>query len=184
MKNLAFALLALFAVALPEGALAQNAVSLPAYINPGTTTDLGNGPQDIRVTQGNALLSTSQGSGVGSTSGSSTNLTLTAVPATPPCVGCLLTPAASPSLTSVTIPSGAFVSAYNGVTSVTMSTLITVGGATPLAWGAACPATPGVVLPVQASVGGDMPFYTSSRLCGYSPNGPGAALLSFPIGAH
>lgn len=183
MKNLAFALLALFAIALPEGALAQNAVSLPAYVNPGTTTDLGNGPQDIRVTQGNALLSTSQGSGVGSAT-ASTAVTLTAVPATPPCVGCLLTPAASPSLTTVTIPAGAFVSAYNGVTTVTMSTLVTIGAGAQLAWGAACPATPGVVLPVQASVGGDLPFYTSSRLCGYSPNGPGAALLTFPIGAH
>jgi len=47
-------------MALPEGALAQNAVLEPIYVNPGTATDIGNGPQDIRVTQGNALLATSR----------------------------------------------------------------------------------------------------------------------------
>lgn len=183
MKKLALALLALFAMALPEGALAQNAVALPTYINPGTTTDIGNGPQDLRITQGNALLSTSQGSGVANSTSSSA-VVLTAVPTTAPCVGCLFTASTNPSLTTVTIPAGTFVSAFNGVTSVTLSTNVTLGAGALVGWGAACPATPGVVLPVQASVGGDLPFYTSARICGYSPNGPGAALLAFPIGAH
>jgi hypothetical protein len=187
MKKILLAALALLAIALPEGALAQSVTSLPAYLNPGVQTDLGNGPQDLRIVSGNALLATSLGTGIGSTSGSSTTLTLTATPTTVPCVGCAVSGVfTNPPASAVTIPSTALISAYNGGLLITMSTLVTVPGSTPLAWGSACPASPptGVMLPVQASVGGDLPFYTTARICGYSPNGPGAAVLSFPIGAH
>ena len=176
LRNAAVLLAALAAMLPSDGALSQVVTAQPTYVNPGAVTDLGNGPAELRVAQGNALLSTSQGSGVGSTSGSSTSLALTAVPATPPCVGCIISGAG--------ITSGTTVTAYNGVTSITMSAAMTVASSTPVAWGAACPTNPQAVLPVQASVGGDFPFFTQARLCAYSPNGPGAALLQFSIGAH
>ena len=175
MKKIALVLLALL---LPAVALAQTVVTQPSYINPGTSTDLGNGPVELKIMSGNALIATSSSTGVGNTSGSSTTLTLTGTPATPPCVGCII------SGTGVT--SGTTVTAFNGTTGVTLSAAMTVAASTPLAWGAACPSSPPaqVVLPVQASVGGDIPFYTQARICAYSPNGPGAAVLVFAIGAH
>jgi len=30
----------------------------------------------------------------------------------------------------------------------------------------------------------DLPIYTQARVCGYAANGPGVAVLAFPIGAH
>jgi hypothetical protein len=62
---------------------------------------------------------------------------------------------------------------------------MTVAASTAVAWGAACPATAtGVQTPLQAAVGGDWPFYTQARICGYGQGGPGASVMVFPIGAH
>lgn len=169
------AVAALFAVPAP----AQVVTQLPVYINPGVATDFGNGPLELRLLNGNALLTTSQSSGVGSTSGASTTLTLTATPTTPPCVGCIVN---APGVTS-----GTLVASYNGGLIIGLPTAATVPAASAIAWGAACVAgssPPGAQTPVQAAVGGDMPFYTQSRICGYSPNGPGASTLPFAIGAH
>ena len=163
---------------------AQAVTQLPVYLNINTTTDLGNGPQDLLVVQGNAWLFTEQGAGLGSTSGSSQTITLTAVPANPPCVGCLLTQVnqvAPPSVTSVTVTS------YNGVTSLTVSSALTLGAGTSLAWGSACPnysaGLPAPALGLQQAAQ-SYPLYTLARLCGYSANGPGATVLPFPVGAH
>jgi hypothetical protein len=171
-----FLIAALFAL-LPAMAFAQTVTSLPEVIPSGAVTDLGNGPLEYKLVQGNAGLFTSQGSGTGSTSGSSTALTLTAVPTTPPCQGCIIAGAG--------ITSGTTVAAFNAVTSITLSAAMTVVGGTTVTWGAACPAigsAPSAL--VQASVGGDVPFYTQSRVCGSGNFGPGAQVLPFAIGAH
>jgi hypothetical protein len=183
IRDAAVALLLVAAAMLPpEGALAQVVTQLPVYININTVTDLGNGPQDLYAVQGNAWLFTSQGSGTGSTSGSSTNVTLTATPATPPCVGCAISGSG--------ITAGTTVASFNGTTTLGLSTAMTVPASTPLAWGAACPSysslnglppTPNLAL--QASTT-SYPMYTYARLCGYSNNGPGATILPFAIGAH
>lgn len=163
-------------------ALAQTVVPLPVFVdnNQGAVKDLGNGPTEIKMLQGSAQLFTMNGSGVGSTSGSSTSLTLTAVPTTAPCVGCIIS--------GTGITSGTTVSAYNGVTSITLSAAMTVAASTAVAWGAACPTTftppiTGVIL-VQAGVGADLPLYTQARVCAAGQFAAGATLLQFPIGAH
>ncbi len=168
-----------FAALLPVAAFAQVVTSLPVAVSGATPTDLGNGPLELRLVQGNMLLFTSQGGGLGSTSGSATLLTLSATAAAdPPCVGCIISGAG--------ITSGTTVTAFNGTTSVTLSAAMTVAGATPVAWGMACPTSvAGVpVTPVRAAVGGDWPMYTQSRVCVGAGSGPGAALLPFAIGAH
>lgn len=180
MKNIVLGLLALFAIALPEAALAQVVTAQPVFIspNPGVITDLGNGPMEMRIGVGSAMIGTSQGSGVGSTSGSSTTLTLTAAPATAPCVGCLIS--------GTGITSGTTVAAFNGTTTVTLSAAMTIAASTALSWGAACPATMfgAPVMPLQAGVTPDLPMYTQARICGYAQNSAGAQVLVFPIGAH
>ena len=165
MKRILLLLAALAAVVLPEAALAQVVTAAPQFISPMVPVDFGNGPLELRIAQGNALVGSSQGSGVGSTSGSSTTLTLTATPTTPPCVGCLIS--------GTGITSGTTVAAFNGTTTITLSAAMTVAASTPLAWGAACPATQVVpVLPVQAGVTPDTPFYTQARICGYAQYAP------------
>jgi hypothetical protein len=167
------------AALLPSGAFAQIVTQLPLPIVANSITDFGNGPLELRVTLGNAWLFTSQGSGIGSTSGSNVTLTLTATPATPPCVGCIISGAG--------ITPGTTVAAFNGTTTITMSAAMTVAAATPVAWGAACPAFAGGLptpnVPLQPG-GFDIPVFTQARICGYSANGPGAQILTFPIGAH
>jgi hypothetical protein len=169
---------ALFAMLLPDSVKAQVVVGLPVNVNNSVVADLGNGPLELRIVQGNMLLATSQGSGIGSTSGASTTLTLTATPTTPPCVGCIISGAG--------ITSGTTVAAFNGTTTITLSAAMTVAASTPLSWGAACPASLASfpVMPVQASVGGDIPLYTQARICAGAQSSPGAAILPFPIGAH
>jgi hypothetical protein len=189
MKNYILNAARVFAVAafafvaslLPEGALAQTVVAQPTTIvSGGAAADFGNGPIELKFLQGGAQLLTSLGTGVGSTSGSSTTLTLTATPATPPCLGCQISGSG--------ITSGTTVSNFNGTTTITLSAAMTVPASTALSWGAACPTTPNgaTVAPIQAGVTGvsDLPLYTQARVCGYSQNGPGAQVLSFPIGAH
>lgn len=172
------AVLALALALLPfGGAPAQTVTALPVAVNSNAVTDLGNGPQEVRVLQGNVGFFTSSGSGLGSTSGSATLLTLTATAAAnPPCVGCII------SATGIT--SGTTVTAFNGTTGVTLSAAMTVAASTPVAWGVACPSTPGAQALAQASVGGDLPFYTQARLCASGNLGPGALVLPFAIGSH
>ena len=51
MKKILFALGVGLAL-LTGAAVAQTVVSQPTYINPGTVTDFGNGPIELRITQG------------------------------------------------------------------------------------------------------------------------------------
>lgn len=167
-------------------AFAQTVTQQPQFVAPRAVLDLGNGPVELRLLTGSAGIFTAQGSGVGSTSGSSTTLTLTATPSTAPCVGCQISGAG--------ITSGTTVAAFNGTTTVTLSAAMTVASSTALAWGAACPvstmAAPvqppasATMALVQASVGADIPFYTQARVCAYGATGPGAQFVSFAIGAH
>lgn len=172
-------LLAALVALSPLSALAQTVVAVPTFVAPRTVVDLGNGPTEIKIAQGNLGLFTSSGSGLGSTSGSSTTLTLTATAAAnPPCVGCVIS--------GTGITSGTTVAAFNGTTGITLSAAMTVAASTPLAWGQACPSAPPTnpLLLVQAGVGSDAPFYTQARVCGYGGNGPGGLLVQFAIGAH
>jgi hypothetical protein len=185
MKRFILLLAALLAMVLPEAAPAQVVTALPVYVDGTSSTgvlppyDFGNGPLEFKVLQGNGVLFTSSGSGTGSTSGSSTTLTLTATPTTPPCVGCIIS--------GTGITSGTTVAAYSGTT-ITLSAAMTVAGGTTVSWGAACPTSGAGVkgVFVQAGLGsqGDLPFYTQARICGYTGNSPGMAVLPFAIGAH
>lgn len=150
---------------------AQNAITLPIAAN--AVADLGNGPIKVRMIAGNASIFTSQGSGIGSTSGSSTTLTLTATPAIPPIVGGLISGAG--------ITSGTTVAAYNGTTGITLSAAMTVAGGTTVSWSAACPSTPPSNV-IQASPQADYyMMYTQARVCAVSPGGPVNTLLIEPI---
>src|ERR1700731_4215180 len=170
MKKLLTAFLITCCTAL--SVLAQTAITLPIAAN--AVADLGNGPVKVRIVAGNASILTSQGSGVGSTSGSSTALTLTATPATPPTIGGLISGAG--------ITSGTTVTAYNGTTGITLSAAMTVSGGTALAWSAACPSSVGSAPTIQASVqAGYYVMYTQARVCAVSPGGPVNTLLIEPI---
>ena len=179
MKNFRsmFGAVLIAALAFAAPAAAQTVVQQPAFVAPSTLYDAGNGPTEFRMLTGSMAIFTSQGSGVGSTSGSSTSLTLTTTPLTVPCVGCIIS--------GTGITSGTTVAAYSG-TNITLSTPMTVASSTALAWGAACPSAPGAapVALVQTNVGIDLPFYTQSRICTYGVNGPGGQFLTFPIAAH
>jgi hypothetical protein len=170
MRRFLFALSFLLCTALP--ALAQTAITLPIAAN--AVADLGNGPIKVRMIAGNASIFTAQGSGIGSTSGSSTALTLTATPATPPIVGGLISGAG--------ITSGTTVAAYNGTTGITLSAAMTVPGGTTVSWGAACPSSVGSAPVIQASPQADYYImYTQARVCAVSPGGPVNTLLVAPI---
>lgn len=178
LRIAAVAALAFFA---PAVAFAQVVSQVPTFTGnaPGIVKDLGNGPTEIRVVQGNAQVFTMQGSGVSTTVTASTAMTLTAsAAANPPCVGCIISGAG--------ITSGTTVAAFNGTTGITLSAAMTVANNTPVAWGMACPSTVGSnpVMLVQASVGLDLPLYTQSRVCVAGQNTVGATLLQYPIGAH
>lgn len=181
MKKFFLAMAALVALTPSEGALAQSVTQLPVYIqnNLGQVSDFGNGPLELRVIQGSAQLFTSQGSGLGATA-TSTAVTLTATPATPPCVGC--------SIVGAGIPANDTVAAFNGTTGITLAAAATAtASGVALSWGAACPATLGASFPVaqvQANIGADLPLYTTARICGASQYSAGALVLPFAIGAH
>jgi len=168
----------LFAALLFVGAahaqvLPSNVTTLP--IAAMAVADIGNGPIKVRMTQGNASIFTSSGSGVGSTAGSSTSLTLTATPATAPLVGALISGSG--------ITSGTTVTAYSG-TSITLSAAMTVPASTAVSWGAACPASAAGIPSryIAASVMADYyVLYTQARVCAISPGGPNNALLTLPI---
>jgi hypothetical protein len=175
------AAVALVAMLPSEGALAQVVTQLPTFVspNPGVVTDLGNGPMEMRVALGNAIVTTSQGSGIATADAGTTTLTLQAsAAATPPCVGCIISGAG--------ITSGTTVAAFNGTTGITLSASMTIANGAPVAWGMACSPVPPVasVLPLQAGVTPDLPLYTQARVCAYAQNSAGAQVLVFPIGAH
>jgi hypothetical protein len=170
MKKLLVTLLTACCTAI--SASAQTAITLPIAAN--AVADIGNGPIKVRMIAGNASIFTAQGSGVGSTSGSSTALTLTATPATPPTIGGLIS--------GTGIVSGTTVTAYNGTTGITLSAAMTVASSTPLAWGAACPSSVGSAPVIQASAQADYYImYTQARVCAVSPGGPVNTLLIEPI---
>ena len=169
------AALAALALLMPLPALAQSVVAVPTNVSPRTIVDLGNGPTELRVLQGNLGVFTSQGSGV---SGNSvTSITVTVTPTTIPCVGCIVS---GTGITSGTTIVG------SGATYITLSASMYVATATTLSWGVACPAAPPAVAIalIQAAVGSDLPMYTQARVCAYGGNGPGATLAQFAIGAH
>jgi hypothetical protein len=178
-----FLLVALLAV-LPGIAFGQSAQKQPFFIASNTWVDFGNGPLEILPVEGSGLLFSRGSTGVGSTSGSSTTLTLTATPTYAPCVGCVISGSG--------ITAGTTVSAFNGTTGITLSAAMTVASSTTLYWGVACP-TSGAP-PVNASISGAMamrtatqpgryPVYSSARLCGFGGSGGGISVLTFPIGS-
>ncbi len=178
-------LVALLAL-LPCIAVAQTAVKQPYSITTNSWVDLGNGPTEVLPVEGNGALYTRGSTGVGSTSGSSTALSLTAVPTYPPCVGCVIS--------GTGITAGTTVSATSS-TSVTLSAAMTVASSTALAWGVACPtsgappANNSISAPInmRATAGVALqgyPVYSSARVCGYGGQQTGATVLSFPIGSH
>lgn len=182
MKFFRFFVVALL-LALPGAAFAQSAAKQPSVATSGAWVDLGNGPTEVLPIEGNGNLYTRGSTGVGSTSGSSTALTLTAVPTYAPCVGC--------AITGTGITGGTTVSAFNGVTSVTLSAAMTVASSTALAWGVACP-TSGVP-PSNAATSSPInmrssasptrfPIYSYARVCAYGGAQTGAVMLNFPIG--
>lgn len=168
-------LLALLFLCFASAAFAQSATSVPGTYTASVVNDLGNGPLKVRAVQGSAQVFTSQGSGVGSTSGSSTSLTLTAVPATAPCVGCQV---AGPG-----IATGLTVSAFNGVTSITLSAVSTVPASSALTWGAACPGSIGSAPYLQAAPSSSfLPVYSQSRVCALASGSPYNWFLVLPYG--
>lgn len=170
-KQLLALALSLFAT---TAALAQTATTLPYAA--AAVADIGNGPIKVRMVQGNASIFTAQGSGVGSTAGSSTSLTLTSTPATAPKVGALIS--------GNGITSGTTIAAYNGTTGITLSAAMTVPASTALAWGASCPASAAGIPSqyIQASVMADYYLlYTQARVCAVSPGGPANTLLTLPV---
>lgn len=182
VSRLLAALIAAAALAAPIAVPAQTVVPLPVYVDntAGAVKDLGNGATEIKVLSGSAQLFTMSSTGTsGNGTSSSTALTVTATPATPPCVGCIISGTGITSGTTVTATSA---------TSITLSAAMSVATSTTLSWGAACPATftsaPGGSILVQAGVGGDLPLYTQARICAAGQYAAGATLLQFPIGAH
>jgi hypothetical protein len=170
----------------------------PAFIQNQQWLDLGNGPLDIEPIEGNGSIYSSGGTGLGSTSGNSTNLTLNAIPAIQPCVGCILGGVTNLGLATTTPIT---ITAFNGVTTVTLSAPLNITNSTLLGWGAVCPAAtaantpgpaPGTITPLQLSaplsmrsgVGGTYPMYTQNRLCAYGALQNGFTFLYFAIGAH
>ena len=172
------AALAALVLLAPLPALAQTVVQVPSAVTAHNVFDLGNGPTELRVLQGNMGGCTAQSTGTsGNATSSSTALTTTATPATPPCVGCVIS--------GTGITSGTTVSATSG-TSITLSAAMSVATATTLSWGAACPGAPpsAPIALLQAAVGGDLPMYTQARVCAYGGIGPGGLFTQFAIGAH
>jgi hypothetical protein len=181
MKKFLLALAALLAMALP--ARAQVVVALPIALNANSVVDLGNGPLELRVLLGNAWLFTAQGSSTetAGTSGSP-NLTVALNLSPAPLVGAIVS--------GVGVVSGTTVVSYTAGTGViVLSANLSANAAGVYSFGVACPAfagglpTPNIALQA-GNAQSDLPIYSQARICGYAANGPGAAVLPFPIGAH
>jgi hypothetical protein len=184
MKRILLGLFALAALALPEASLAQTVTKQPFFVQPYAWTDLGNGPTEILPIEGNGVAYVSLGTAVGSTSGSSTTLTLTGTPAIAPCVGCVIS--------GTGITSGTTVAAFNGTTTITLSAAMTVGASTALSYGAACPtsgqptaASLSAPLSLRVTTRQDLayPIYSQARVCVYGAQQAGFTAMQFPIGA-
>lgn len=175
----ALALVAAMAL-FPALVSAQSVTPFPLVVKSRGNLDLGNGPLKIRMVGGQTSLYTSQGSGTG-TASASTALTLTATPATPPCIGCVIT--CNVVSASCSIPASTTVAAYNGTTGITLSAASTIT-AVQVNWGAACPTTntnaPGQVQ-VQAGAGNpDVILYTAARVCASGHLGTDGIVSVFP----
>lgn len=185
MKRILLVLAALFAVVLPEAAPAQTFVQRPLFVQSQQWYDLGSGPLEVAIAEGNAFVMSAVASATGSTSGSSTTLTLTAVPQVAPLVGA--------PISGTGITAGTTVAAYTAGTAViTLSAAMTVAAGTAITYGTACPATgnPGVGqgggMNIRAGTQGGLsnyPLYTTAKICAYGSYQGGAQLLTFPIGA-
>lgn len=189
MKKLSLIVAALLATALPEGALAQTATvtKQPQFVANQSWVDLGNGPTEVLLLEGNGNVYTALGSGTGGNGGASgTAIALTAAPAVPPCVGCVIS---GPGITP-----GTTVALFTAPTAITLSAAMAVPNGSALAWGAACPtsgqpsATAGLSAPIamRAAAGaGDtaLPLFTTARVCAYGALQTGATVLNFAIGA-
>lgn len=183
MKNVFRTLALVFAsLAFTGAALAQVVTQQPLVVAPRAIADIGNGPMQLVMLNGSMGVFTSQGSGLGSTSGSNTALTLTAsAAANPPCVGC--------QITGTGITPGTTVAAFNGTTGITLSAAMTVAASTPLAWGKACPAANASENPPQgspvamisAAQSPPLPLYTRARICVAGLAGPGAQYVTTSI---
>jgi hypothetical protein len=196
IAGLAFAV---WATAFLSAANAQTVTQLPVYVDGPAAKDFGNGPIELKIVQGNAIFTTSQGFGVIS-SVSGTLITLTATPTNIPCVnnGIATSTALNCAIGGGGITAGSLVGSYNASTGTGTGTgpsigiptgvnNLTVAVSQVIGWGAACPATlpAGVSMPLQTGQpAGDYPMYTYSRVCAYAPNGPGAMVMPFAIGAH
>jgi hypothetical protein len=200
LRNLAAVVFA--TAALCGGAFAQTSDKQPRFIQNQQWVDLGNGPTEILPIEGTGTIYASGGGGVGTSAGT-TALTLATTPATgtAPCVGCVITCAASNTVSPCTIPAATTVTAFNGTTGVTTSVATTTTAAN-LVWGSACPAAtaanvpgvaPGTVpalgppLGIRAVTAGDnpaLPMFTTARLCTHGGFQNGLTFTNFPIGAH
>jgi hypothetical protein len=201
-RRLAINTLAIVALAATlSGAHAQTSDKQPRFIQNQQWIDIGNGPAEVLVTEGNGALYASGGGGVGTSAGT-TALTLAVTPtaANTPAVGAVITCAASNTITPCTIPAATTITAFNGTTGITTSVATTVTAAN-LVWGAACPAAtavniPGVapgtvgtlgpplnLRPATAGPHTALPIYSTARLCVWGGQGPGVTFLTFPIGA-
>lgn len=200
--GMAAGLIAVYGMLYMSAANAQTVTQLPAYVKSGgAAKDFGNGPIELKILQGSAIFTTSQGFGVIS-SVSGTLITLTATPTNPPCVnsGIATSTALNCAIGGGGITAGSLVGSYNPSTgggtgtgpSIGIPTGVnnlTVAAGQAIGWGAACPASPPTGSSVAVQPGqpdGDFPFYTYARVCAYAPtaNGPGAMVLPFAIGAH
>jgi hypothetical protein len=175
------ALVALVSAFIVNATHAQGVTAQPGYIENGAVNDFGNGPVEIKILSGNASVAAAVASGTLSST-TATVLTLTGTPTLPPCVGCAIGTNAGATTTTVVSSSG------NTIT-ITATLGALTNGTTLIGWGIPCTASPpaGVraaqIQPGQPG-GSDYPFYSLGRICGYAPNGPGAMILTFPIGAH
>lgn len=179
-----FLALALLMVASLAAQAQTTVVKSLITVGPSTWIDLLNGPNEVMALGGSVIVYQNSSNGVGSTSGSSTTLTLTATPTYPPCIGCVIS--------GTGITAGTTVAAFNGTTAVTLSAAMTVAASTPLTWGVACPAstaappTPDIVsfspaLNLQPQMR-NVPLYTTARICAYGAQS-GGTILTFPLGA-
>jgi len=168
------------AVLLSAAAMAQTVAPQPGYVDPGSINDFGNGPLEVKILTGSAQIGAALETGTLATS-TATILTMVTTPTTLPCVGCYVGSNAGATTTTVVSATGK-----------TISLTATLGALTPgtsvIAWGIPCAAAPvtgqKAALLQAGQPSGDYPFYTAGRICGYAQNGPGAMVLTFPIGAH
>ena len=171
---------------------AQTVTRQPFFAATNSWVDLGNGPLELMPIEGSSIAYASSGTATSTAVSASVTMTLSAVPAVSPCVGCIIS--------GTGITSGTTVAAYNGGTGViTLSAAMTVANGTAVSYGAACP-TSGI--PTAPSAAGNslsaplnlragvepftagIPLYSQARLCLYGGQQQGGTVVTFAIGAH